>query len=120
MFDDCELPSRFCFPKSYVCALADVNCDEICPWWFVAKEPDKAKFFFQTINGFMQSPKTLVPFAKDDETGDIACFDGDDASGDPPVYFVTDEPSLSDVDWDVRFRVKNFEAWLQDARNERS
>ena len=113
-----ELPSGFSFPKSFELALSTVSRDEIFPWWFVASEPEKAKLFFDIINIDMKSSKLLVPFAKiDDESGDVACFDGDDLGGNPRVYFSTGpEQTHEGVDWESRYYLKDFDAWLEKAR----
>ena len=113
-----DLPSEFTFPENYESALNTVSRDEISPWWFVANEPDKAKMFFEIINVEMKSSKTLIPFAKiDEESGDMACFDGDDHGGNPRVYFSAgSEQTHENVDWDSRYHLESFDAWLENAR----
>lgn len=51
--------------------------------------------------------RNLIPFAKvDDGRGDVACFDGDDSTGNPQVLMlVLDESGRS-------YSFADFEAWL--------
>jgi len=111
------MPIDFKFPPRYLSILKGDESLSIKPWWFVNNFPNNAQFFIKTLNGVGRSKKYLIPFAKvdDDGTGDIACFDGDDFSGDPRILFVGgDEPShkLADMNWDTRYSEINFDAWL--------
>lgn len=69
--------------------------------------------------------KPLVPFAiLDDPSGIsndgyvvLACFDGDDATGDPKVY-LHDYGNPKRVNWEDRFFLANFAEWLRFAKEE--
>ena len=115
--EDCELPSGFKFPEAYVQILSSGEFPEIDPWWFLAEEPDKALMIFNIINVDRASSKLLIPFAKiDDETGDVACFDGEDCSGDPRVFFSTGTGSLSNIDWESRYCIASFSEWFNSVK----
>lgn len=117
LFEDIEALKGFRFPKAYLEIMNGRHLPQLDPWWFLNEEPEKAKLLFRIINVDRQSSRLLVPFAKiDDETGDVACFDGEDISGDPKVFFSTGTGSLKEVDWEKRYHLANFEAWLLAAR----
>jgi hypothetical protein len=119
LFEDVVELQAFAFPDSYLRTVMSGNLPQIDPWWFLVEEPDKSNLFFRVINYDRKSKKILVPFAKiDDGSGDVACFDGDDHSGDPQVYFSTGTDSLEDVDWERRFSLADFDSWLSTARQE--
>ncbi|MDH3349603.1 MAG: hypothetical protein OEM02_16070 [Desulfobulbaceae bacterium] len=113
MFEDVFVPVEFLFPKAYL-EFMQSGFPDLTPWWFVAEEPAKAKMFYQTINKCKRSKKLLIPFAKiDDSTGDIACFDGEDTTGNPKIFFsVGSEDSMSCVDWKKRYFLEDINAWL--------
>ncbi len=113
MFEDCNLAPEFRFPDSYVLASRS-GTSNIEPWWFLAEEPAKAALFFRILNVDLGATKCLLPFARnEDESGDLACFDADDFSGNPKVYFWAGEKSLREVDWDSRYHLADFADWLR-------
>lgn len=119
MFEDVFIPDKFLFPKSYL-EFIQSGFPDLTPWWFIVEEPEKAKMLYQTINEYKQSNKLLIPFAKiDDSTGDIACFDGEDTTGNPKIFFaVGSENSMSNVDWEKRYFVEDFNTWLKIAKRD--
>jgi len=109
------VPKEFRFPRRYVNLLNGGEVLSIDPWWFVAEYPETARLFIEVINGAKESEKFLIPFAKIDQdgSGDIACFDGDDFSGNPRVYLSGgDEVSHKHTDWNTRYSFANFDAWI--------
>ncbi len=119
MFEDVFVPDKFLFPKAYL-EFTQSGFPDLTPWWFVVEEPEKAKMFYQIINEYKRSKKLLIPFAKiDDSTGDIACFDGEDTTGNPKIFFsVGSENSMSNVDWGKRYFLEDFSAWLKIAKKD--
>lgn len=115
--EDCNLPDGFKFPEEYLNLLSLKKFPDIYPWWFLAEEPDKALMIYKIINVDRYSSKLLVPFAKiDDETGDVACFDGEDYSGNPKIYFSTGTGSLKDIDWQERYFIPSFIKWFNSVK----
>jgi hypothetical protein len=119
IFEDMSLPAEFRFPKAYI-KLVQEGFPDLKPWWFVAEEPETAKMLYQIINEELKSKKLLIPFAKiDDSSGDVACFDGEDTSGNPKVYFsVGAESDMSKIDWHERYFLESFDVWLESAKKE--
>lgn len=85
-------------------------------WWLIGSQPEFAHFCLNLLLG-MGGSKVLIPFAKDDDSGDIACFDGSDTSGSPSVYFHVGEESFAAVNWETRYR-QTFAEWLAEAVGE--
>lgn len=119
MFEDQDLPAGFRFPDAYLKLIQD-EFPDLNPWWFVAEEPETATLLYRIINEELRSKKLLIPFAKiDDSSGDVACFDGEDTSGNPKVYFsVGTENDMSGIDWSERYCLKNFDEWLEFAKKD--
>jgi hypothetical protein len=101
------LPPGFEYPNKLREFAASGQYPAIAPWWFVDAN-SKAGELFYSIR--YHDGRNLVPFAKvDDGRGDIACFDGDDSSGNPPVLMlVLDESGRS-------YSYAGFDQWLQAA-----
>jgi hypothetical protein len=54
--------------------------------------------------------RTLVPFAKDGGSDDVACFDSADTSGNPKVLCIH---SFCSPGWEYRGEASSFAEWLQ-------
>lgn len=108
-FYENRLSNGFKFPKSF---LDFVDKDEIPylePWYFLCKFKKNADFWLDEAK--KQYPnRNLIPFSKDENTDDVSCFDGDDISGNPTVYFVH---FFASEGWEDRGSVTNFEEWLK-------
>jgi hypothetical protein len=57
----------------------------------------------------------LFPFAKVNCPDNIVCFDGEDTSGDPKVYYIH---AFASPGWEDRGYADNFTEWLKMARLE--
>lgn len=103
-----KLPNGFRYPEE-IANFADPEAAlKLYPWWFVDAASEAGGLFWniRTHDG-----RNLVPFAKvDDGRGDIACFDGDDHSGNPAVLIqVLDDSGRT-------YRFESFTAWLTAAK----
>lgn len=49
---------------------------------------------------------------------ELACFDGNDHSGNPKVYFHDYGYDEQYPDWDKRYHLNNFDEWLKLAKEE--
>lgn len=60
---------------------------DLKPWWLMCDFPSFADFWIGQLK--KQYPdRVLVPFAKLEDTDDLACFDGADLSTDPRVVYI--------------------------------
>lgn len=111
-YDKSSLPVDFVYPQEYV-RFVEGDTSGLSPWWLTGNSPEFAELCFNVINEKLDGEKILVPFAKDDDSGDIACFDGDDASGNPKIYFDTGQESMTSIDWEKRYYLSDFVEWLR-------
>lgn len=106
-----KLPSGFRYPDKLIKIAASANCLDIYPWWFVDAISDTGRLFYEVRQ---PGRRNLIPFAKvDDDRDAIACFDGDDLSGNPRVLLL-----VSDENWDPPQSFVDFDSWLDAAVNE--
>jgi hypothetical protein len=104
-----RLPKGFRFPKAlYDFCSANPPID-LYPWYVFDDQAivdtwhDIVREWYPTRN--------LIPFARNDILGDdIACFDGDDASGEPKVYFLH---TFASAGWEDRGEVAGFAEWVK-------
>ena len=118
------LPSGFAFPHSYLDLARGHAIPDLEPWKFLFQDmPCSLNYYGAMLQKYPD--KTLVPFAiLDDPSGAfndgyvvLACFDGDDRSGDPKVY-LHDYGNPKRVDWQNRYFLANFTEWLRVAGEE--
>jgi hypothetical protein len=116
LFENISLPQGFSLPKSYLELTAnkeDKDMPDLEPWFWLTFWKELANFWYETLKEQFPSWK-LVPFCKDGSTDDIACFDGDDTSGDPAVVIIH---SFCSPGYEYRGRYKNFDGWFEDFKN---
>lgn len=70
--------------------------------------PSVAAFWLDDLKRQYPS-KSLVPFAKLEDTDDLACFDGFDGSGEPKVLYIH---AFASVGWEGRGEELDFNGWL--------
>lgn len=99
-----QLPSGFRYPQAFVDMATSGSLPEIYPWWFIDASTETGEGLFSRRQ---RDGRNLIPFAKvDADLNDIACFNGDDTSGNPAVLMlVLDESGRS-------YSFKDFEEWL--------
>lgn len=103
LYPAAELPRDFVYPPKFREFASTGKYPVIAPWWFVDANSKAGRLAYQirTHDG-----RNLIPFAKvDDGRGDIACFDGDDASGDPRVLMLVLDDSGR------KYSYANFAEW---------
>ncbi|WP_322966416.1 SMI1/KNR4 family protein [Sphingomonas fuzhouensis] len=107
-----QLPSGFAYPAGFRRIAESGSYPPIAPWWFVDAASEAGKLFF-SIREY--DGRNLIPFAKvDDGRGDIACFDGDDRSGNPGVsMLILDESGRS-------YSFRDFDEWMNAALKDAS
>ena len=108
-----KIPKDFKYPQSFLNIINIKNIKDIPypePYYFLGKFPDHIKWWHKTIKE--QYPtRNLIPFAKDEETDDVFCFDGTDTSGNPKVYMVH---TFASPGWEDRGYWDNFDDWYED------
>ena len=118
------LPSEFRLPQSYLELAKNHAIPDLEPWKFLFLDmPSSLSYYGAMLQQYPEKP--LIPFAiLDDPSGlfndgyvVLACFDGDDKSGDPKVYF-HDYGNPKRVDWSNRHSLDNFTKWLEVAGEE--
>jgi len=102
-----DLPAGFRYPESIVLFAEGAECPDIAPWWFVDASSEAGRLFHSIRR---HDGRNLVPFAKGDDDDDIACFDGDDLSGDPEVLMLVLDASGR------HYSFASFKAWLEAVR----
>lgn len=104
LYPSSMLPPGFVYPKA-LAAMAELNnFPDIYPWWFIDGASDFGKGLYERRH---RDGRNLIPFSKvDGDLDDIACFDGNDLSGDPAVLMlILDESNRN-------YSFQNFDAWL--------
>lgn len=110
VFENKLLPSEFRYPFEYL-KLSKGSADlDIYPWWFIDANTKAGELSYK-VRGF--DGRNLIPFAKvDDGRNNIACFDGDDLSGNPKVHMLI-------IDGDVEsYSFSDFSGWLEQAKRD--
>ena len=104
----------FKYPNSF---LNIVNIKEVPypdPYFFLGVLEEFTKKWNNNIK--KQYPtRILVPFAKDERSDDVFCFDGTDTSGNPKVYMVH---TYASPGWEDRGYWDNFDGWYDDIQLE--
>lgn len=110
-----RLPKGFRYPVNfdkYCAATPEAN---IKPW-SILETRESADIWLDIVQEWYPE-RCLVPFAQHIVTGDdIACFDGNDRTGNPEVHLVH---SFASAGWEDRGSVPNFEAWLELVQEDR-
>ncbi|CAN7463287.1 SMI1/KNR4 family protein [Acidovorax sp. LjRoot66] len=109
-YDPDMLPGEFRYPAAYVKLSRSGGQLFLGPWWFIDANSKAGALAWSVRN---HDGRNLIPFAKvDDGRGDVACFDGNDSSGNPAVLIlVLDESGRS-------YSYSDFSAWLAAASAE--
>ena len=114
MGSDIFFPENFSFPKSFLKLVSQEEIPYFEPWYFLCKFPDNAIFWIDE-NAKQYPSGKLVPFAKDERSDDVACFDGSDTSGNPKVFYVH---TFASPGWEDHGDVESFDVWLEKTKAE--
>lgn len=109
-----DLPDDFKYPDAYIDIMSLGVIPDLEPWSFICEFKESASFWMSEMKKQYPTRK-LVPFAKLNYSDDIACFDGEDISGDPIVYYVH---AFASAGWEDRGYTDSFAEWLKMARLE--
>lgn len=113
------LPTGFRYPDEYLLLGKQPVLPDLYPWRFLGETPTEIEDFIKAMRG-IYTDKLLIPFARfeDSANGDLACFDGDDKSGNPKIYFHVYGYQKTIPSWDKRYHLENFSEWLRVAGQE--
>ena len=123
-YDTPILPSEFRFPESYLKLAQGSVIPDLEPWHFMFLDmPSSLQYYGAMLQKYHD--KTLIPFAISNDPSGLfndgyvllACFDGDEKTGNPKVYF-HDYSNPKVIDWIDRYSLANFEEWLRVAQQE--
>ncbi len=105
-----KLPSAFQYPARLLKFASGEEVPELFPWVFIDADGQVGELAYEVSRA---GGRNLVPFASvEDDRKDIACFDGNDTSGDPAVLMlVLDDSGRS-------YSYENFDEWLNAAQND--
>lgn len=120
LFQDMDLPEGFQFPEAYLRVVSHRPLPELTPWWFYCEFPEHTKDMFETMNVPRTEEHILIPFARYENNSDIttACFDGNDASGNPRIYLYNPWTSSRQIPWADRYFLASFDTWVEEARRD--
>lgn len=113
MYNDYLYPG-FLFPDLFCSYVSSELLEDIEPWWLFCDAQNYVDFWCRKVRELYPNRK-LIPFANWRYTDDIVCFDGEDTSGNPKVYYVH---AFASAGWEDRGYTDSFEEWLKMARLE--
>jgi hypothetical protein len=102
-------PAAFVFPHAFKTLIVTDPLPDLSPAYFLAQYDPDAVADWTRILAKQFPARVLVPFAKDDASDDVYCFDGGDTSGNPIVQLIH---SFTQPGWEYRGEWDNFESWL--------
>lgn len=125
LYDQNILPVGFKFPEKYTVLMSENFEEDIEPWRFLRRSDDITLSHYASMCEKYVNKK-LIPFAiavdlsgyYNDGYVVLACFDGDDPSGNSKIYFHDYGPPIKEIDWSKRYSLDGFDAWLEFARAE--
>lgn len=102
-----KLPNGFAMPAAFVDFVESGTRIDLEPWWFLCDHPASADFWLDQLR--KQYPeRALVPFAKLQDTDDVACFDGADFSSCPGVLYIH---AFASPGREMRGEAEDFSVW---------
>lgn len=108
LFEKNSHVSKFKFPQSYL-DLMTIGLPDIAPWWWLATHEDSLTYWEETLRNQFPS-RSLIPFAKDGSSDDVACFDNSSSSKNPKILTIH---AFCSPGWELRGEVRSFSEWLQ-------
>ncbi|PCN46426.1 hypothetical protein Csp2054_17335 [Curtobacterium sp. 'Ferrero'] len=103
-------PEGFRYPERFQQALAQQPLPEITPFMWLSEYEDQATNWAEIVA--TQFPaRTLVPFAKHEDTDDVFCFEATDHSGNPPVHIIH---TFTTPGWEYRGTWSTFDVWWEE------
>ena len=98
----------FEYPEQYMDLVSIPSSLSNTSWWLIGNTKGFFAATYKLVNEQCNSSKLLIPFAKNDETNLLACFD---QSG--KIYFYKSGTNLERNDWDGIFHFKSFNEFFK-------
>ena len=109
-----QLDIDFTYPEEYKIFIQNPDVLSKTPWWLIGDTKGFFNTCFEVTNYQYKSTKLLVPFAKSDQSNILACFDQSHK-----VWLTScNENCISNTNWDDRYFLKDFSAWLDRVLND--
>jgi hypothetical protein len=105
-------PNGFVFPAPYLEIVLSELADLDPLFWLLERSGSVERWTEILKEQFPE--RRLVPFAKDGDSDDVYCFDGDDPSGNPAVLRIH---SFTKAGWEYRGEWDTFDSWHARARD---
>lgn len=109
IFLNIEHLKNYNFPSTFIEFATTEPEPDIEPWWLLIYQEGKINYWHNTLKNLYPN-RTLVPFAKFNANDNIACFDGDDLSGNPKVLIIH---AYASEGWELHGEHPDFSAWLK-------
>lgn len=109
-------PGFFLFLNRFLHLVAADDLPAVEPWsWLVKYEDDL--YSWAEIVAKQCPSRSLVPFAKHQDTDDVFCFDGDDRTGNPPVLIIH---TFASPGTEYRGQWTSFDVWWEEMEEHRA
>ncbi|MBT2501875.1 hypothetical protein [Curtobacterium sp. ISL-83] len=103
-------PEGFVYPERFQRVLAQQPLPLIDPFMWTSEHHEQGRNWADIVAA--QFPeRSLVPFAKHQDTDDVFCFEGTDHSGDPPVLIIH---TFTTPGWEYRGQWASFDVWWEE------
>lgn len=116
IFPASELPEGFRFPTRYLSLITSPgDLPNLTPWYFLAMDQQNADFWLNTMKEQYPTRK-LIPIAMRGDLSDtLACFEGTDVSGNPPLHHIH---AYTEPGWEQRGTWNDFDDWYRQAEED--
>lgn len=99
------------YPTEFVKTIQLDPAIDLEPWWFIAYEDGDVNYWYQTLKN-LYPKRELIPYAKFNANDDIACFDGNDHSGEPKIFVIH---AYASEGWELHRTYESYSDWLDAA-----
>lgn len=109
-------PEGFQYPERFQRVLAQDPLPEIDPFMWTSEYENQTTDWVDIV-GKQYPTRSLVPFAKHQDTDDVFCFDGGDHSGNPPVLIIH---TFASPGTEYRGQWTSFDVWWEEMEEHRA
>ncbi len=109
-------PEGFVYPDRFRAELGRTTLAEIDPFMWTSEYRGQTAAWSDIVAEQFPA-RTLVPFAKHQDTDDVFCFDGGDRSGNPPVLVIH---TFASPGTEYRGQWTSFDAWWEEMLEHRA
>ena len=109
-------PEGFQYPERFQRALAQHPLPDIDPFMWTSEYENQTTDWVDIV-GKQCPTRSLVPFAKHQDTDDVFCFNGGDRSGNPPVLIIH---TFASPGTEYRGQWTSFDVWWEEMEEHRA